>query len=80
MAVKRYETTDAEWERIKDMIHRVKIGRPPKDDQMVLNGMLWLARSGAAWANIPARHEPIRLYTSVSVNGVIERFCGFFKL
>lgn len=53
MAQKRYEMADAEWERIKDMIHHAQTGRPPKDDRMVLNGMLWLARSGAAWADIP---------------------------
>ena len=30
MAAKRYELTDAQWDRIKDLIPRAKIGRPPK--------------------------------------------------
>ena len=51
MAAKRYELTDAQWDRIKDLIPRAKIGRPPKDDRMMLNAMLWLARSGAAWVD-----------------------------
>lgn len=34
MAVKRYEPTDAEWKRIRDIIHHVKTCRPPKDDRM----------------------------------------------
>ena len=55
MAAKRYELTDAQRDRIKDLIPRAKIGRPPKDDRMMLNAMLWLARSGAAWADIPAQ-------------------------
>lgn len=49
MATRRYELTDAQWDRIKDMIPRAKTGRPPKDDRMMLNAMFWLARCGAAW-------------------------------
>ena len=48
MAARQYELTDAQWGRIKDLIPRAKTGRPPKDDRMMLNAMLWLARSGAA--------------------------------
>ena len=42
MAAERYELTDTQWDRIKDLIPRVKTGRPPKDDRMMLNAMLWL--------------------------------------
>ena len=51
MAARRYELTDTQWDRIKDLIPRAKTGRPPKDDRMMLSAMLWLARSGAAWAD-----------------------------
>ena len=34
---------------------------------MMLNAMLWLARSGAAWADIPARFGPHQT--------VYSRFC-----
>ena len=51
MAARRYELTDTRWDRIKDLIPRAKTGRPPKDDRMMLNAMLWLARSGAAWVD-----------------------------
>ena len=67
MAAKRYELTDTQWDRIKDLIPRAKTGRPPKDDRMMLNAMLWLARSGAAWADIPARFGPHQT--------VYSRFC-----
>ena len=67
MAARRYELTDTQWDRIKDLIPRVKTGRPPKDDRMMLNAMLWLARSGAAWADIPARSGPHQT--------VYSRFC-----
>ena len=32
MAARRYEPSDTQWERIKDMIPRAKTGRPPKID------------------------------------------------
>ena len=67
MAARRYELTDTQWDRIKDLIPRAKTGRPPKDDRMMLNAMLWLARSGAAWADIPARFGPHQT--------VCSRFC-----
>ena len=67
MAARRYELTDTQWDRIKDLIPRAKTGRPPKDDRMMLNAMLWLARSGAAWADIPARFGPHQT--------VYSRFC-----
>ena len=57
MAAKRYELTAAQWDRIKDLIPRAKTGRPPKDDRMMLNAMLWLARSGAAWVDNTAYTE-----------------------
>ena len=71
MAARRYELTDTQWDRIKDLIPRAKTGRPPKDDRMMLNAMLWLARSGAAWADIPARFGPCLLYTSRCVSETV---------
>ena len=58
MSVRRYEISDEQWEQIKDMFPRAKTGRPPKDDRVMFNAILWLARSGAAWADIPERYGP----------------------
>ena len=33
-----------------------KDGTPPKDDRLMLNAMLWLARSGAGWEDLPKRY------------------------
>jgi len=80
MAVRRYELTDAQWEQIKDIIPRPKTGKPPKDDRMMLNAMFWLARSGAAWADIPARFGRTKPCTAASASGVTtELFCAFSK-
>lgn len=58
MAPKRYEISDEQWEPIKDMFSRAKTGRPPKDNRQMFNAILWLARSGSAWADIPERYRP----------------------
>lgn len=67
MAARRYELSDAQWERIKDMISRVKTGRQPEDDRLMLNAMFWLAKSGVAWADISERYGPHQ--------SVYSRFC-----
>ncbi len=81
MAAKRYELTDTQWDRIKDLIPRAKTGRPPKDDRMMLNAMLWLARSGAGPGRISLHDSGrIRPFTADSASGVTtEPFCAFFR-
>lgn len=56
MANRRYELTDEQRERIKYLIPQSKMGRPPKDNRLMLNAMLWLARSGAGWEDLPERY------------------------
>lgn len=58
---RRYEITDEEWERIEGYLPkrlRGTRGRPPKDNRQMLNGILWVARSGAAWRDLPERYGP----------------------
>lgn len=56
MQPKRYELSDGQWEQIKDLIPCAKTGRPPKDNRLMQNAMLWLARSGAGWEDLPERY------------------------
>jgi transposase len=56
---RRYELTDEEWERIKGYFPEREAGqkgRPRNDDRKPLNGILWIARSGAAWRDLPERY------------------------
>jgi len=61
MGKKREELTDEQWEIVGALIpERVKSkdgkGRPEKhSDRAVLNGILWVLRTGAAWADLPER-------------------------
>jgi len=59
--MRRYELSNAEWERIAPLLPPERTGRkgrPPKDNRVMLNGMLWLTRSGAQWRELPERYGP----------------------
>ena len=51
----RHEISDIDWERIKDMLplENEGEGRPSKPNRQMLNGMLWRAKTGAPWRDIP---------------------------
>jgi len=56
---RRYEVTDEEWEKIQHHFKQpvgVKMGRPRNDDRRMLNGILWISRSGASWRDLPERY------------------------
>ena len=58
----RYELTDQEWQRIEPLLpptHTGKRGHPFSEHRPVLNGILWILRSGAPWEDLPARY-PLR--------------------
>ena len=61
MSMKRYELTKEQWERIKSLLppeEMGKRGRPRKDNPIMLNGMLWIVRSGAQWRELPETYGP----------------------
>ena len=58
MKALRYEFTDKEWELVQPLIPISHTGCPQKDIRAHLNGILWLARSGARWSDLPARFGP----------------------
>jgi transposase len=52
---RRHELTDEQWERLKPLLPPQKpaTGRPSKDHRTVINGMLWIMRTGAPWEDLP---------------------------
>ena len=59
--LRRYELTDDEWNRIVDLLppeNTGKQGRPRKNNRTILNGIIWIARSGAPWRDLPERYGP----------------------
>jgi transposase len=55
--MKRHELTDEQWELVAPFVRRktAGTGRPPKDPRRMLNGILWILGTGAAWRDLPER-------------------------
>jgi len=55
------DLTDAQWAILDDLIPKPERredgrGRPWKDRRAVLNGVLWVLRTGAPWGDVPKRY------------------------
>lgn len=55
---KRHELTDAQWEKIKPLLppEKPKTGRPNLGHRTLLNGMIWRAKTGTPWRDLPERY------------------------
>jgi transposase len=59
----RYDLTDFEWKTIEPLLPNKSRGVPRVDDRGVLNGIFWVLRSGAPWADLPERYgSPTTIY------------------
>lgn len=59
MMANRYEISDEAWGLVADLfIERRTRGRPRIDDRRMLDGVLWILRSGAAWRDMPEEFGP----------------------
>jgi transposase len=58
--MRRHELTDEQWDRLEPLLppQRPATGRPAKDHRLVLNGILWILRTGAPWRDLPERYGP----------------------
>jgi len=54
------DLTDERWTRIAPRLppQKPRTGRPARDHRTVLSGMLWVARTGASWRDLPAHFGP----------------------
>jgi transposase len=57
---RRHELLDPEWKLIQPLVppRTAKTGRTPKDPRLMLNGILWILRTGAPWRDLPERFGP----------------------
>ena len=62
----RGEVTDEQWERLRPLLppQKPKTGRPNEDHRRIVNGILWIARTGAPWRDLPERYGPWRTVAS----------------
>lgn len=75
----RYRLTDEQWERIKDLLpgKATDPGRTGRDNRSFLEAILWIARTGSPWRDLP---ETLGNWNSIFVRfrrwalkGVFER-------
>ena len=60
---RREELTDEQWAVIAPLFPELAMredgrGRPVTDTRAVMNGVLWILRTGAPWADLPGRFPP----------------------
>jgi len=53
--VTRYDLTDTQWARLAPLLppEKPETGRPADPHRPIVNGILWLKRTGAPWRDIP---------------------------
>jgi transposase len=58
MHTHRHALTDQQWERLQPLLPPQKppTGRPAADHRRILNGLLWILRTGAPWRDLPERY------------------------
>jgi transposase len=56
--IMRYKLTNYEWAAIKPLLPNKPRGVPRVNDWRVLNGILWVLRSGAPWRDPPQSFGP----------------------
>ena len=52
--------TDERWEQIRPFLppQKPQTGRPAIDHRLVVEGMLWVVRTGSSWRELPERFGP----------------------
>ena len=53
----RHQVSDEQWSRIAPLLppERGRKARPAKPNRPMVNGMLWILRTGAPWRDLPKR-------------------------
>ncbi len=62
----RGDLTNEQWARLEPLLppQKPKTGRPNAEHRRMLNGMLWILRTGAAWRDLPEHYGPWRSVAS----------------
>src|SRR4051794_20907036 len=58
--MRRGDLTDEQWHRLEPLLpEKPHTGRPNEDHRQILNGILWIHRTGAPWRDLPRRYGPV---------------------
>ncbi|MCD6057593.1 MAG: putative transposase, partial [Thermomicrobiales bacterium] len=52
------DLTDAQWEQLHPLLppQKPRTGRPAKDHRTILNGIIWVLRTGSPWRALAERY------------------------
>jgi transposase len=57
-----WRVDDALWAKLRPILAsdkaRKKPGRPRRDDRAIFDGLIWLARTGSQWSQLPRQFGP----------------------
>jgi len=72
----RNRLSDDAWDCIHDLFPQPKAtGRPPSDRRTVLDGILWILRTGSPWRDLPEEFGPWqtvwRLFDAWNTEGIL---------
>jgi putative transposase len=77
--MRRYAIRDDQWERIAPLLpgKAADPGRTAADNRLFIDAVLWIARTGAPWRDLPERfghwNSVFQRYNRWAKNGVWER-------
>jgi transposase len=62
----RGDLTERQWQKLQPLLppQKAHTGQPCYDHRRILNGILWLHRTGAPWRDIPERYGKHSTITS----------------
>lgn len=71
--MRRFELSDEQWERVRGLLpgRPGSPGRSGRDNRLFLDAVLWIARTGAPWRDLPERFG--------DWNSVFQRFNRWAK-
>jgi len=69
--------TDEQWDRVCGLFPGpAATGRPPADRRMIVDGILWILRTGSPWRDLPEEFGPWqtvwRLFDQWNVDGTLQ--------
>ena len=58
IALEEAKLTDEQWALVRPLLppQTGGVGRPPNDHRIVLGGILWVARTGSSWREMPEEY------------------------
>ena len=81
----RHRLTDEQWELIVDLFAPPKrMGRPPRDRRKIMDGILWILRTGSPWRDLPDSLGPWQttwdLFNRWNQDGTLDRILERLRL